>query len=66
MPKICIFPRVEGTGGVASFRLKFEAGLKARGIETTNDPDEPAEALLVLAGTRSGSRLRVPARTSRA
>ncbi|MCE7905918.1 MAG: glycosyltransferase [Anaerolineae bacterium CFX3] len=53
MPKICIFPRVEGTGGVASFRLKFEAGLAARGIETTNDPDEPAEALLVLAGTRS-------------
>lgn len=51
MPKICIFPRVEGTGGVASFRLKFEAGLKARGIETTNDPSQPADAILVLAGT---------------
>ncbi|MFZ5858617.1 MAG: glycosyltransferase family 4 protein [Chloroflexota bacterium] len=53
MPKICIFPRVEGTGGVASFRLKFEAGLKARGIETTNDPDDASDAILVLAGTRN-------------
>lgn len=53
MPKICIFPRVEGTGGVASFRLKFEAGLAARGIETTNDPAEACDAILVLAGTRN-------------
>ena len=53
MPKICIFPRVEGTGGVASFRLKFEAGLKARGLDATNDPDDAADALLVLAGTRN-------------
>ena len=53
MPKICIFPRVEGTGGVASFRLKFEAGLKSRGIEVTNDPDDVSDALLVLAGTRN-------------
>lgn len=53
MPKICIFPRVEGTGGVASFRLKFEAGLKARGIEVTNDPGDASDAILVLAGTRN-------------
>ena len=53
MPKICIFPRVEGTGGVASFRLKFEAGLKARGIEVTHDPDNASDALLILAGTRN-------------
>ena len=53
MPKICIFPRVEGTGGVASFRLKFEAGLKSRGFEVTNDPDDASDALLVLAGTRN-------------
>ncbi len=53
MPKICILPRVEGTGGVASFRLKFEAGLKARGFEVTNDPDDASDALLVLAGTRN-------------
>ncbi|RJP50229.1 MAG: hypothetical protein C4583_10860, partial [Anaerolineaceae bacterium] len=58
MPRICIFPRVEGTGGVASFRLKFEAGLASRGIETTNDPDDASDALLVLAGTRDLLRLR--------
>jgi glycosyltransferase involved in cell wall biosynthesis len=52
MPKICIFPRVEGTGGVASFRLKFEAGLTARGFDVTNDPDDASDAILVLAGTR--------------
>ncbi len=52
MPKICIFPRVEGTGGVASFRLKFEAGLAVRGLDVTNDPDEASDAILVLAGTR--------------
>ena len=53
MPKICIFPRVEGTGGVASFRLKFEAGLAARGFDVTNNPDDASDALLVLAGTRN-------------
>ena len=53
MSRICIFPRVEGTGGVASFRLKFEAGLAARGFDVTNDPDEAADAILVLAGTRN-------------
>jgi glycosyltransferase involved in cell wall biosynthesis len=37
---------------VTSFRLKFEAGLQARGVEVTNDPSDPAEAVLVLAGTR--------------
>ena len=58
MPKICIFPRVEGTGGVASFRLKFEAGLKARGHDVTNDPDEASDAILVLAGTRKRLPLR--------
>lgn len=53
MPKICIFPRVEGTGGVASFRLKFEAGLKTRGFNVTDDPDDSPDAILVLAGTRN-------------
>lgn len=52
MPKICIFPRVEGTGGVASFRLKFEAGLAVRGLEVTHNPDDSSDAILVLAGTR--------------
>lgn len=58
MPRICIFPRVEGLGGVTSFRLKFEQGLRSRGVEATNDLDEPADAVLILAGTRDLSRLR--------
>lgn len=53
MPKICIVPLAEGLGGGASFRLKFEAGLHARGIEVTHEPDQPADAILVLAGTRN-------------
>ena len=52
MPRICIVPRVEGLGGVTSFRLKFENGLKARGVEVTNDPARDADVILVLAGTR--------------
>lgn len=52
MPQICIVPRVEGPGGVTSFRLKFEEGLRARSVDVTNDISEPAEAVLVLAGTR--------------
>ncbi len=52
MPKICIVPRVEGLAGMASFRLKFEAGLHARGYEVTHDPDSADAAILVIAGTR--------------
>jgi glycosyltransferase involved in cell wall biosynthesis len=54
MPCICILPRVEGPGGVTSFRLKFETGLAARGIEVTNNLSlsEPADAVLVLGGTK--------------
>src|ERR687889_781556 len=32
MPRICIVPRVAGPGGVTSFRLKFEDGLRARWV----------------------------------
>ena len=53
MPRICIVPRVDGFAGVASFRLKFEEGLRARGIEVTHDPAQPADVILVLAGTRN-------------
>ena len=53
MPRICIVPRVEGLGGVTSFRLKFENGLQARGVKVTNNLSEPADAILVLAGTRN-------------
>jgi glycosyltransferase involved in cell wall biosynthesis len=53
MPRICIVPRVEGLGGVTSFRLKFENGLQARDMKVTNSLSEPADAVLVLAGTRN-------------
>jgi glycosyltransferase involved in cell wall biosynthesis len=58
MPRICIVPRVDGLGGVTSFRLKFEEGLRARGVDVTNDPSEQADAILVLAGTRHLRTLR--------
>ena len=53
MSRICIIPRVEGIGGVTSFRLKFEDGLRERGIQVTNDLNEQVEAVLVLAGTKN-------------
>ncbi len=39
---------------MASFRMKFEDGLSARapGVDVTHDLSEPAEAVLVIAGTR--------------
>ena len=52
MAKIGIVPRVDGIGGMASFRLKFEAGLASRGYEVTHDPDEADTAILVIAGTK--------------
>jgi glycosyltransferase involved in cell wall biosynthesis len=58
MPRICIVPRVEGPGGVTSFRLKFENGLRERGIDVTNDPSQGVDVILVLAGTRHLSPLR--------
>jgi glycosyltransferase involved in cell wall biosynthesis len=53
MPRICIFPRVEGLGGVTSFRLKFENGLRDRGVDVTYDLSESSDAILVLAGTKN-------------
>jgi len=52
MTRICITPFVQGTGGMASFRLKFEQGLKSRGIDVTHDLDDKPDAVLVIAGTR--------------
>jgi glycosyltransferase involved in cell wall biosynthesis len=52
MPRICIVPEVS-SGGMASFRLKFEDGLRKRGIEVTHNPDEESDAILVIGGTRS-------------
>lgn len=57
MTRICITPFVQGTGGMASFRLKFEQGLKTRGIDVTYDLDSNFDALLVIAGTRFLPRL---------
>ena len=37
---------------MASFRLKFEQGLKARNIDVTHDLDDKSDAVLVIAGTR--------------
>ena len=37
---------------MASFRLKFEQGLRARGIDVTHDLDDKSDAILVIAGTR--------------
>ena len=52
MTRICITPFVQGTGGMASFRLKFEAGLKKRDIQVTYNLDDKSDAVLVIAGTR--------------
>ena len=52
MPRICIVPRVGGPGGMTSFRLKFEQGLRARGIDVTYALSQPAEAVLLIGGTR--------------
>jgi glycosyltransferase involved in cell wall biosynthesis len=52
MTRICITPRVDGQGGMASFRLKFEEGLRGRGLEITHDLSAPSEAVLIIGGTR--------------
>ncbi len=52
MPRICIVPRVDGLAGVASFRLKFENGLRTRGVDVSHDLSQPSDVVLVLAGTR--------------
>ncbi len=38
---------------MSSFREKFEAGLAARGISVSHDPAGPADAILLIAGTRN-------------
>ena len=38
---------------MASFRLKFEEGIKSRGIEVTYDLSSRSDAVLVIAGTRN-------------
>jgi glycosyltransferase involved in cell wall biosynthesis len=52
MTRICIVPRVDGIGGMASFRSKFESGLKTREMDVTHDLNDPSDAVLVIGGTR--------------
>ena len=51
MPRICIVPEVN-TGGMASFRAKFEVGLRKRRIEVAHDVNEKSDAILVIGGSR--------------
>jgi len=37
---------------MASFRLKFEEGLRARKIEVTHNLEEPGDAILIIGGTK--------------
>jgi glycosyltransferase involved in cell wall biosynthesis len=53
MPRICIVPPVDGIGGMASFRSKFESGLKRRGVDVTHDLKDASDAVLVIAGTKN-------------
>ena len=53
MSKICIVPSVDGIGGMASFRMKFEQGLRARGVDVSHDLSGDSDAVLVIAGTRN-------------
>lgn len=51
--KLCLTPKVHGTGGMVSFAAKFAAGLHARGIETTDDLHGGRyDGVLVIGGTR--------------
>lgn len=53
MSRICIIPRLSGTGGPVSFQGKLAAGLRHRGIEVCYDlAEQPYDAVLVIAGTR--------------
>ena len=52
MSRICITPRVDGLGGMASFRIKFEEGLRARGVDVTHNLSVKSDAALVISGTR--------------
>ena len=48
---ICIWPRLQGLGGPASFASRLTAGLKARGVNVINDPLARADTMLVIGGT---------------
>lgn len=51
MPRVCIVPEVR-SGGMASFRAKFEHGLEKRGLAVTHNLRDACDAILVIGGTR--------------
>ncbi len=56
--RLCLIPKLSGTGGTTSFQLKMLSALKERGIATTLDLDHPnVEAALIVGGTRDLLRL---------
>jgi glycosyltransferase involved in cell wall biosynthesis len=57
--KLCLVPRVHGTGGMVSFKKKFSAGLMSRQIDVCSDLEEtPYDGVLVIGGTRHIPQLR--------
>ncbi len=51
--RICVIPNVQGVGGMVSFKQKFGAALRARGMAICeNLTDEPYQAVLLIGGTR--------------
>src|SRR3990170_608478 len=55
---VCLVPRLEGVGGMVSFRRKLVAGLRARGVGVVDDLEgEEYDAVLVIGGTRQLGKL---------
>lgn len=52
-PRVCLFPKLSGLGGMVSFQAKLAAGLAERGIEVCYSlKDRPLDAILVIGGTK--------------
>lgn len=55
---ICLFPRLEHTGGPSSFQMKLTTCLEEKGIEVHFDPvRKDVEAILVVGGSRHLAQL---------
>src|SRR3989304_445756 len=51
--RLGLYPRIPGAAGPATLRRRLEAGLRARAVEITYDPnDRNVDAALVVGGTR--------------
>jgi glycosyltransferase involved in cell wall biosynthesis len=56
--RICLTPTYAGTGGPASFQIRFRQEVERLGIEVTYDLDDlPYDAVLVIGGTRRLGKL---------